>query len=261
MKIIILSVFCFITAGALSQTNFQGKVVYTLSVKSVEQNSSDTLEIYFGRNKIKGVQRGSSKKKEDLLIDFEEGLSYTIKHDSKTYQVDKIEEGKTGDLVADKSANKILLNQPATAYSVLPKDSSAGFGAKATYWYADSIFYIVPQQYVSSQDVTMFTNGKNLGLGMYMGLKFGEVTMIVEGKPMSIEPMSLPDSLFIMPADYVLDIPEPDSTVKAEPDSIVKADLDEIEKKPARKAPVKKAPAKKAPVKKAPVKNSAVKKQ
>jgi hypothetical protein len=196
-----------------SQSPFEGKVTHKLNDES--KAKSGNIEIYYGKQKLKGILVSNDTNetgKDDLLMDFSKGLVYHINTREKTYRFDSINNKHSENLpplFASKSNNKTILGHHSSAYSTMDtaKTDMAG-DFKMMFWYADSLSFPVDEKNMNS-DLIAFTNGKTICMGMFMQLDLGDGAKGFEIKPVLIEPMHLPESVFEIPGDYTLEIVQP----------------------------------------------------
>src|SRR4051812_26741165 len=103
-RLIAVLAITFFHAGAIGQSNFEGKVNYRMTIS--QEPDSSTVEALFGNQKIKVlVNPGMNKPgdREDLLLDFEKGILYKITNHSRRFTVDSLKPS-SNDMVGASSA-------------------------------------------------------------------------------------------------------------------------------------------------------------
>ncbi|MEP7141999.1 MAG: hypothetical protein ABI707_03965 [Ferruginibacter sp.] len=213
-KGIVMAGICFFCLKAKSQDNFEGKITYRISSSMEKENS--TMEVLFGDQKIKVLVTPSvskSNNKEDLILDFKNGVFYKITNRNKTYAIDSLK--KSGNdiinsqklMVALPEKNAILLGYKSSAFTI-PAAEIRGLpstNVMATFWYADSLQYKIPEKYTSVQMVPLFTNGSSVGLGIKLVMQMEQnKNDTSEFLVLTIEPKKIPDSLLGLPPGYAL---------------------------------------------------------
>jgi len=244
MKIILLPFLLIFSLNLLAQAPFEGKVTHKLTTETTTK--SGMVEIYYGKKMIKGIIRQNDEKdlgKDDLLLDFNKGLVIHLNSIDKTYRMDSMK-GKSPGMMSAldpmKDQNRVILGYHTSAY--IPKDTAGMnlFGNMSlVFWYADSLLFPIDEQFIGSDDIALFTNGKTIGMGLNMNLEIGESKKTFELDPLLIEPGNLPDSIFDIPGDFVME------SIVA--DSIAMVDTTYTTPAPAEKKIIKKkTPAKPA---------------
>lgn len=201
-----------------AQGNFEGKITYEMSFSNVKGNT--VLETLFGNQKIKVLVKQAGvthNDKEDLILDFKNGIYYKITNHTKSYTVDSFTKGKGDILKSPKSLvpstkeNKFKLGFKTSAYTLATAENPGFENTNSTFWYADSLLYKIPEKYVSFEMVPLFTNGTSVGFGMKMIMlsqqnKKDSFSFVI----LSVEPKNIPDSMLELPVGYSLK-----TTVKA----------------------------------------------
>ena len=266
-----------ITSLAFAQTAFTGKVTHIF--KNDQEKESGTIEIFYGDQKVRGIKKLALPKKDDdnddIMIDFSKGVIYHINPFQKTYSVDTMKARPASTfplLVAEPSKNTTVLNHHCSAFIVNDNDKT-GFmdNMNFLFWYADSLYFPVNEKNLLSDEISLFTNGKTIGMGIAITMQEAGNKKIFGLTPVAIEPMALPDSLFEVPKDYVLETTEQylraDTATMMEADSaarimdsVVKAMDSTIRAIDPPKKPVKKS-VPKSTKNKAPVKAEAIRRK
>jgi hypothetical protein len=213
-KIIAATGVSFFCLGSIAQDNFEGKITYRMSFSMDKENT--TIEALFGDQKIKVLVKQASPKpndKEDLILDFKNGFFYKITNHNKTYTIDSFKKSN-GDifkspesLVPFTEKNIILLGYQSSAFTlpVVEKSSLPFENTTATFWYADSLWYRIPEKYASVQMVPLFTNGTSVGFGMKLVIQLEQnKNESSEFTILAVEPKKIPDSLLELPPGYTL---------------------------------------------------------
>jgi hypothetical protein len=248
---ILLTIF---TLTLFAQTQFEGKVTHTF--KTELDNETGTIEVFYGNQKIKGLKKIKGKENEngtdDLVIDFSKGILYKINAAAKTYSADTfINKTNTvfGTLTKLSGKNKIILDHSCSAFTITDKNEAIG-GMDFLFWYADSLYFVVDEKYLQSDEAALFTNGKTIGMGISVTMQAANAKMVFGLTPSLIEPMHLPDSVFEIPKEYILEA-STDQYLKS--DSVIKVEMSRIDSainppKPPKaiknKIPVKSTPKK-----------------
>lgn len=161
------ALIAIMTLGSTSfaQKNFEGKIVYQMTAESKNENAEITA--YFSNQKIKAEVKkwdSLSSRKDDLLMDFEKGIVYYIDPNNKTYRAENILDKKIDRMPALEplpGKNKLLLGYHCTAYQIKDTIKSDFMGPmNFCFWYADSLYFFIKEEYRSIDMVPMFTNGK-----------------------------------------------------------------------------------------------------
>jgi len=207
-----LFLFCFLLSCsmAFSQTPFEGKISYKLAAEN--EHESGTIEVLYGNQKIKGSFKKNSLEFNDhhvILIDFLKGIIYDINDSTKSYTAKSLKNKPDMDFISryNKSGiKKNILGQTCSSFSLVDTTNKGEFfgDMEFIFWYADSLYFIVSEEYLNSDDMIIFTNGKNIGMGMTMKTEDLGKNTFFNLEPVKIEAMPLADSLFELPAGYVL---------------------------------------------------------
>jgi hypothetical protein len=207
-----LSLFFFLQISA--QDNFEGIISYKVNFPG--EKDAATMKAFFGKQKIKIlVNQGSAKptNKEDLILDFSNGIYYNINNISKSYSIDSIKKSDKDllqsihSLVPLPKQNKIQVGFKTSAFTLplIEKTAMPFENAAATIWYADSLFYKIPEKYASVAMVVLFTNGNTVGFGMKLTMQTDQKKLdSFELTPIAVEQRSIPDSLLDLPIGYIL---------------------------------------------------------
>ncbi|MEO5893237.1 MAG: hypothetical protein ABIQ31_23505 [Ferruginibacter sp.] len=262
LKIIAFAAFSFVClTTAVAQNNFEGKVTYRLSFSSEKENS--VIEALFGDQKIKVLVKpssSSSSQKEDLILDFKNGIFYKITNKTKTYTIDSFKKSNNDifasakTLVPVNEKNTSTFGYKSTAYT-LPADGQNNLpmaNIKVILWYADSMRFQVPEEFASVEMVPLFTNGSTVGLGMKMLMQLEEnKNDSSQFTVLAVEPQKIPDSLLALPPDFTLvystdnynqDVISPDTTMVIASDSVAAPALQLKPAKRSAKKPAGKKP-------------------
>lgn len=226
--------FCFLFSCSVvfSQTPFEGKIIFKLTTE--EENQSGRLELLYGKDKIKGEMKrsGPEAKKDDIIIiDFSKGIIYEINDSAKKYSIRQLKSPDNNLFVNYRKTEmkKMILGQPCSAFSFIDTTEKSDFigDMDFMFWYADSLFYPVNEKYMHSDDIPIFTNGKNIGMGMTAKMKVIDKATFFDLQPIEIIPMPLADSLFTLPRSYILKQEELEEGKKTiDPGSIPAEDIE-----------------------------------
>lgn len=242
MRFLFLLIGAITGIAAFSQQPFEGTITYRLH--SGEKKEDGQLTILFGKNsvRLKMMEKGAVDK-EELLIRIDSGKLYTLNIEEKTFRTKKLLEKKK-DSVA-------LAPKNIAGFTASPKDvsdhSAMGLigglfaGHKIVFYVADSLFYPVPDKYLSNAEF-IFSHDNRIALGLEikanpktddeepreeLGDLMGQADITVEA--ISVKRETINENEFTVPADFVkyahsrqsfLD----DSLVKAAADSVAAVD-------------------------------------
>lgn len=135
---------------------------------------------------------------------------YNINHLNRTYKIDSIKNKMSHSFpsfVPIPEKNKLILNRSCSAFS-LDSSKKNVFTDKMNFlfWYADSLHFSVDDKYLISDDMAVFTNGKTICMGIKIIIDDHNVKKTAELTPVLVTPMHLADSIFEIPADYILEV-------------------------------------------------------
>ena len=229
---IVAFILFFISTTVIAQQNFEGKIIYIMTSGESQKNF---LEANFSKQKIKiTVQKiNANSRKQEYLLDFENGFVYDIDSNEKRYK-QKMFAGKEmynkNLLVLFPEKNRKILGYSCTAYVIYDSTKSDFFPPSKSYvWLADSLYYPVKEEYLNSEILPMLTNGTSICMGaeMKMGEDSSETIKFV---PISITSGTIPDSVFTIPEDYIAEVingmPNPEIYREVESDSSIIAAVD-----------------------------------
>lgn len=212
MKALIVAVsLLLIDNNLIAQKNFEGKIIYDCSVPGVYKAST---EIYFGNQKIKIIETTDSEFKpsvESRMIDFKRGVIYWISDTSKTYYevlLIKRPFDSITELKPFPEKNKRIMGYNCTAFMLgdsLEATPEMRLPSMHIYMrYADSLFYQVDEKFKNATGIEKATNGTNVGMGMEINIGSDSFMQSIIATPVSIVPGPIPDSVFLVPAGYIL---------------------------------------------------------
>lgn len=258
-----------ILQSLIAQKKFEGKIVYEMMVDKKKEKKPETtmVEAYFGKQKIKVLLNeasASNSYKEDLLLNLEEDVIYRINNKQKTYSKQLFQKRRlTGDgsmpfMIASPERNRKYIGYNTTAFVMADTTKNNFFGpVDFTFWYADSIYFFIKEEYTDFDILPILSNGKSVGMGMKMKMGTGEDEISGEVKPISISAETIPDSIFAIPAGYSLEEQPTADSAMAMVDSSAKWSVDTV----AARMPIKRYKGKKTTkpnTKKQPQKNNAL---
>ncbi len=209
-KAVFLFCFLFSRAVVFSQAPFEGKIIYKMT--GDDENQSGMAEVLYGKQKIKGaVKKSSAEAKQDdiIIIDFSKGIFYRINDSAKNYSARQLKNDSTNSIFVRYHKTEMkrnILGQHCSSFSFIDTTQRKSLigDMDFLFWYSDSLYYPVSQQYINSDDIPMFTNGKNIGMGVKMEMDILGKRTVVNLEPVQIQAMLLPDSLFDLPKGYIL---------------------------------------------------------
>jgi hypothetical protein len=242
MKKILLSLsFLLIIAAVYPQAPFVGKITHKMT--SNQENMVGTIEIFYGEQKIRAVKKiegGKEFDDADMVVDFFKGIVYHMNTALKTYRADTIKSNsfhRSPKFVAVAAKNTTLLNHQCSAFTVIDKNAKGLMDdMDFVFWYADSLYFPVYDDNFLFEETALFTNGKHIGMGITINMQLGDKKLIAAISPVTIEPRPVPDSLFEIPKDYVLET----TSQYIMADTAVIQEIDGLKANPVPKKPIKK---------------------
>lgn len=162
MKSILLIPFlllaCFM---ANAQNNFEGMIRYKSSPEKAvyirdvtDNNDSMEINIWFTKGKIL-IRNISKEPAEDILVLIDSGYVYTIDRDNETYRIKKLRARK---VIAPAEVLQIAGFRSSPVQNNA-RGNAFGGSVNTTIWYADSLFFTVPEQYEDNDELLMVRNG------------------------------------------------------------------------------------------------------
>ncbi|MBI5371495.1 MAG: hypothetical protein HZA79_05655 [Sphingobacteriales bacterium] len=158
MKSITLTA-CFLLSTFFinAQQDFEGMIRYKASPEkdlSRENSNPDSLEItiLFSRGKIRIVNTMNSEK-DDILVLIDSAKSYTLDKKRKTFGVKRLRENRPPET---------LLPLTIAGYACSPVRINAWMpfgGADVSLWFADSLFFQIPEKYEGNDELLMIRKG------------------------------------------------------------------------------------------------------
>ena len=250
-----------------AQKSFQGEITYRLHASAEDKNDAE-LKVLFGLNKLKlRFKEKEEYDKDELIVLFDSAATYIINADNKTFKKKLLHINQP---VLQRTEKKSILGYGTTAF--VPESNGLGnllgglmSASNAVFYLADSFYYSVPDILQGNIELVMVQKNRIvLGADVQIGETLYGASEekirnknLVTAEAISINPMAVNDSNFLIPADYI-DIKRYEEVTNALDSSAVKIDSVAIV------APAKKATAKK-PVKsskpKTAVKSSAVRRK
>jgi len=209
--ILILITLCF-TFSVIAQKDFHGEIIYKLNFSGEAQPGAE-LKVLFGDRKLKLMFKEKEKyKHEAFLVFLDSGVTYSIDIENKMFSRKML------------SANKPLLateKKSINGYSTTlfqPENNGLGnlgnlIGASNTVFYlADSLTYFVPEKYRGNVQLVMIQANK-IVLGTEIQItdtyaneedsSFSKREKLITAEAISIKPMQVDESEFIIPKDLV----------------------------------------------------------
>jgi hypothetical protein len=235
-KLFLFLTYLLFSALIFSQTVFEGKVKHSLTAEKLNQKG--TVEVFYGNQKIKGkiyMPAEEGIKEDEILIDFSKGILYHLYPLKKTYHLTHLKNKISSfpNLPAT-TQKKIILNLSCTSFFLKDTAKSEWMGEMdIMFWFADSLYFPVSEEYLTSDEIPLFTNGKTIGMGMNINMPFeGKDKNIFILTPTSIEKGAIPDSIFQIPINYKLlsdNSSTGDSILKDDPDSFIKTKIEVVD--------------------------------
>jgi hypothetical protein len=209
--LVIFTVVITMNNCAFVQKNFEGVIYYTVnidninapwfSIKASFKNNKILVETFFNKDSIVEPQAAS-------LIDFDSGCTYEILSDEDKIIQDSIIKKDyriiTPQFSLDSSKEILGRNCTFIKYdSVHPEGETSG---DMCLWFADSLYFSLPEKYKPYAPYILFVNGKNISLrasySTYLTRNgLARLTTFAE----KIEEMQLPDSVFSLPAGFSIE--------------------------------------------------------
>ncbi len=158
---IVFSAFLLFCSLANAQQDFEGMIRYKSSpekemyIRDITDNKdSMEINIWFTKGKIL-IRNISKDPSEDILVLIDSGKVYTIDRDEKTYRVKKLHLRKP---TAPAEPQQIA------GYRSTPVQNNArgyvfGGSVNTTMWFADSLFFTVPEKYEDNEELLMVRKG------------------------------------------------------------------------------------------------------
>jgi hypothetical protein len=253
MKVIVLFFLLLCCIISHSQKNFEGWIHYKASPEKEfytegVRNKGDSMDIRIGFTKGKILIRSSKDSEEDLLILLDSAKFYTLDHKNKSYSSRKMNVTKPG-----KPATVLTI----AGYQCTPSQSEGtgtGFGGpvRTTIWFADSLFFDVPENLAANDELLMIRNGHimlkaeiitSFNRGLYRN---DEEDTVAENKEevltimaTTVTPGNIRPEEFLIPSSYTKNLYVAMADSVAALDSTVMVDAVMAPPTP----PVKKAPA------------------
>ena len=196
----------FINTSVFAQQNFEGRIIYKYSEST--NNKTGSIEAFFGNKKIKAHITDSSKgeTKDDILIDFEKGVAYSIDIEKKYFTTDSFT-NKRGSLFPSLTLapekNKIIKGYHCSAY--IGNDSvkrEYREPTNVTTWVADSLYFFFDNKYANPEMIPVFGDGKNIAMGFEIKMTLKGQPVMMKSVPVLIEYLKMPDSFFTIPSGY-----------------------------------------------------------
>lgn len=196
--------YCFASAA---QKNFEGIIIY--KGYSVPYKDTTGSEHLFGKTKASFnhwvIKDGKKIEEEQKLIyDFGKGIVMQIDHKSKIVTIDTVYfSGNTKSAMKPPertSERETILSYPCVKY----KDPPGEFENAET-WYSDSLVYIVPKQFHTSDidsNLLWLKMKMVFDLRGFMGDSSAVENPVVVMTADNIIHRELPDSLFDLPSSY-----------------------------------------------------------
>lgn len=208
----LIPVLFFLLAGqhASAQKNFEGAISYTVTIDDINAPWF-SFKAYFKKNKI-FIQTFYNKDSLVIpqsanLIDLDSGYSYEIETSENKITQDTIIKNDYRIITprfSPDSARVILRHQCTYVRydSVHPVMETAG---DMHLWFADSLYFSIPGKYMPYIPYLVISNGTNICLrssySTYLTRNgLAQLTTMAE----KIEEMQLPDSLFALPKNYLV---------------------------------------------------------
>jgi len=167
MKWILQLVCLLATLPSFAQKDFEGRIIYKFKSKIFDEigegnhtriikNSSDTITAHFAPGKILITSNEGYEKERKFLILLDSAKAYTLDIDKKTYSVK--------DLV--KTGVKQAERETIAGYTTIPYYntglSEKHQGLYVTNWYADDLYFKVPQELEVNQDISIVKGNRIL---------------------------------------------------------------------------------------------------
>lgn len=158
---ILFSTFLLLYSLANAQQDFEGMIRYKSSpekemyIRDITDNKdSMEINIWFTRGKIL-IRNISKDPTEDILVLIDSGKVYTIDRKEKTYRVKKLHVRKPS------TPAEVL---QIAGYRSSPVQNNArgyvfGGSVNTILWFADSLFFTVPEKYEDNEELLMVRKG------------------------------------------------------------------------------------------------------
>ncbi len=265
MKQLFLILTALFICGIVSaQKNFEGTITYRLHATTGDKPDAE-LKVLFGIKKLKLLfKENETYDKDALVVLLDSATVYTVNFSEKTFK--KATLSLTSP--AQKPEKKLINGYSTTPF--MPENTGLGnllggmLGSSSVIFYvADSLHYTIPAAYIGNKELLIIQKNKIvLGAEIQIVSTFGEFTdsasrspNIVTAEAIDIKPMTINESEFFIPADFVdrkdMVYTEPVDSTVAVVDTVAVAAPPTPAKKPVKKKPAKPAPRKSASTPKA----------
>lgn len=178
MKKILLPFLSILFISAIfSQIPFEGKITHKIT--SELENQSGIIEMFYGKQKVRGIANDSNlERNSDITIfDFAKGLKYHIHPLEKTYTIDSLDRKSPNNFFNSfikTGKHNTISSHYCSAFAITDTIKDDNENMHFIFWYADSLYFPINNQYINSSEIFAFTNGKNIGMGMDLSMTSGE---------------------------------------------------------------------------------------
>ncbi len=156
--------YLMFTASVNAQTGFEGYIRYKASPPEspiLHEKEDDPVEIkiFFTVGKLLiRTNKNGEENEEHILVLIDSAKVYRIDRREKNYRVKKL----SGNQQLLKAEKEIIAGYTATPFQINNGNMSQLAGANATLWYADNLFFYVPEKYEGNEEMMMVKNNRIL---------------------------------------------------------------------------------------------------
>lgn len=207
-RLILLLLIVNICNSLFAQKDFEGIITYKLTPPETddEEKRDQTLyaTVYFAPGKILfSVKESTEPAENEVLFRLDSGLFYFINKEQKTYRIKTFPAVKS---ISHSGPEKIL-GHGTTPVEIFNWGMET---SNAVLYLADDLYYHFPAAYKHHSMLMVVYNDRIILKGSinmqppFASFEYGEERkdMIIQLEATSIEPKTLPPSLFEIPADY-----------------------------------------------------------
>ncbi len=174
-RCLILLVLTLVSYLGKSQNDFEGYVEYhgwdpnrTFILDSVKRAPDDNLpdqiiRIYFSPGRIRAESTRRGKETETVIVLLESGMTYKIEDDKRKYYARPLEET----IQLPPHAREMIAGFWATPV-VENAEQSIFRGQRSVFWYADSLFFHIPERYDGNDELLMVKDNRIMLKGIVL---------------------------------------------------------------------------------------------
>lgn len=216
VKVLIIFCLLFNHHTLYSQKDFEGYIDYEVRDPfrarlnkekfgaDADSSPVESARIYFSPNRIRMDSKESNRKQLTVIIYLDSGKIYSSEKSSNKFTLRKLEETSPlppvgAEIIAGYRATPDLYD---SRFIPLYQD-------RTIFWYADSLFFHIPEKYAGDDELIMVRNNRIMLKGWIFSKRYISVdeesmdtTRIIARK---VTPTVNPPSLFNLPKDAIID--------------------------------------------------------